>query len=432
MKKIDLKEILKKIDFKKIDLKKIDLRKFRPDLKDKKSKQRFIIILLIVVFAIIILARLTSNIQKTVFKKKAAAEEKGGLLPSEKEISPVKAFKIKKTDFKDTLPCMGNIKGFKEVELKFQTAGIIESFNFEEGEKVQEGDIIASLSQKEALLKLKYGEIELNKNKALFETGAISQLKMDQAKLEYESAKYELDKTNIYAIANGLLGSRRLDVGSYVTPSDTIGIFVEMDKAYAEFNIIEKDVPKVALGQKAEVFVDAYPDKTFNATVDRIAPVIEGRSRTETIKLELDNREGILKPGMFVRGLIATYEKREAVVIPSSGIKKKENDYIVYLINKGDEAQAGEKAANKEKPKKGFWPFGFGGKNVEPPKVEAPEKKAEFGTIELRPVKVGYMTQDLIEVEEGLKEDDLVVIESQEDFKDKAAVEIMETQEGLV
>jgi hypothetical protein len=42
------------------------------------------------------------------------------------------------------------------------------------------------------------------------------------------------------------------------------------------------------------------------------------------------------------------------------------------------------------------------------------------------------MTQDLIEVEEGLKEDDLVVIESQEDFKDKAAVEIMETQEGLV
>ncbi|MFA5144369.1 MAG: efflux RND transporter periplasmic adaptor subunit [Candidatus Omnitrophota bacterium] len=433
MKKIDIKDLFgKALAFIKPALSRINLKKFKPDLKDRKSKQRFIVTIMIVIVAAIVLGRMTMNVQKALFKKKAAPEEKRAPgMPAEEEIAPVKAFKIKKTDFKDTLPCIGNVKGFKEVDLKFQTNGIIESYNFEEGEKVQEGDIIASLIQKEALLKLKYSEIELNKNQKIFDAGGISPLKLDQARLEYESARNELDKTNIYAISDGLLGSRILDVGSYVTPGDKVGIFVQMDKAYAEFNIIEKDVPKVSLGQKAEIFVDAYPDKTYNATVDRIAPIIEGRSRTETIKMELENKEGLLKPGMFVRGLIATYEKKDAIVIPSSGLKKKENDYFVYSIGKDEPKKEAEGAKPAEK-KKGLWPFGFGKeKQEEPPKPASKEKKPEFGIIEVRKIKVGYMTQDLVEVEEGLKEDDLIVIEMQEEFKDKARVEMVEIQEGL-
>ena len=57
-----------------------------------------------------------------------------------------------------------------------------------------------------------------------------------------------------------------------------------------------------------------------------------------------------------------------------------------------------------------------------------PEKAPEIGAIEIRKVKPGYMTQDLVEIEEGLKEDELIVIEIQEEFKDKAKVEISEVQ----
>ena len=98
---------------------------------------------------------------------------------------------------------------------------------------------------------------------------------------------------------------------------DKVGIFISIDKVYAEFSIIEKDVPKISLGQRVEVFVDAYSNKTFQGTVDRIAPIIEGRSRTQNIKIEIDNKDGQLKPGMFTRGLIATYEKKDALVIPT-------------------------------------------------------------------------------------------------------------------
>ncbi|MBN1527364.1 MAG: efflux RND transporter periplasmic adaptor subunit [Candidatus Omnitrophica bacterium] len=402
----------------------------RPDLKTPAAKKKFIFTLLIAIVALIILARMFGNVQKALFKKKPEAAKKAAAITFEEEAIPVKVMKIKRTDFKDTLPAMGNVKGFKEIDLKFQVPGIVESFNFEEGERVQEGDIIASLVQRDALLKLKYAEVELNKQQKLFEIGAINQIKLDQSKLEYESAKSELDKTNIYAMSNGLLGSKLMDVGSYFNPSyeQRIGTFITIDKVYAEFNIIERDIPKVALGQRAEVFVDAYPTKTFSGVVDRMAPIIEGRSRTEVIKVELENRDELLKPGMFVRALIATYEKKDALVIPSSALKKKEQDYFVYVVNKEEPQQEGAEKAPKGK--RGF--FGLGKKKEAPKPELKPEERVEYGIVEIRKVKVGYMTQDLVEIAEGLKEDELIIVEIQEELKDKTKVEIAEVQEGLI
>ncbi len=411
---------------KKINLKKIKLQ----NLKDIKINKKTILIAVSALIVLAVLVKATANIQNVLFKKRPA--KVAPVVTFEEEAAPVKAFKIKKTDFKDTLPAIGNIKGFKEIDLKFQTSGILESFNFEDGEKVQEGDIIASLVQKDALLKLKYSEIELNKNQKLFEIGAISQMKFDQGKVEHESAKNELDKTNIYAMSNGLLGSRIMDVGSYVTPNDKVGTFVNIDKVYVEFNIIEKDTPKIAMGQKVEVFIDAYPTKFFAGAIDRIAPIIEGRSRTQTIKVELDNKEGILKPGMFARALIATYEKKEALVIPVSGLKKKEAEYFAYVIQKEEpRKEAGEKP--KEKPKKFLGLISIGKeKKKEELKPETAEKETEFGTIEIRKLRVGYITQDLAGIEEGLKEEEIIAIEVQEELKDKSRVEIAEVQEGLL
>lgn len=436
MKKIDLKSSFDNFmgKFKKIappgpKMTYSDLR-----VKVKGNKKKILFVALIAVVALVVLARTTGNIQKALFKKKQAAPQKALGLRFEEEALPVKVFKVKKTEFKDTLPVIGNVKGFKEIEMKFQVAGIIESFNFEEGERIQDGDIIASLIQRDQLLKLKYAEVEYKKNEKLFEIGAISPLKLEQAKLEYESARSELDKTNIYAMTNGLLGSRIIDVGSYVTPNDKIGVFVDIDKVYAEFNIIEKDVPKIALGQKAEVFADAYMNKSFNGAIDRISPIIEGRSRTETVKVELDNKEGLLKPGMFVRALISTYEKKDVIVIPASALKRKENETFVYVVTKEapKKAEAEPMKDRKAAAKKSWWDFGKPKKKEEPKGPEVKEKAPEFGTVEVRKVKLGYTTQDLLEVDEGLKEDDIIIVEVAEEYKDKARVEISEVQEGLI
>ena len=379
---------------------KIYLDKAKEIFKKVNFKRNNIVIAVVVLIAVILLSRTVSNIHSALFKPKA---KKTGEVEISGEAVPVKVYKIKKMSFKDTLPVMGNIKGFKEIDLKFETSGILESFNFEEGERIQEGDIIASLNQRDAILKLKYAELEMEKTKKLYDVGGLDKIKMEQSKLEYESARSDFEKTNIYAISDGVLGGRDIDPGTYVTPNDKVGIFIELGNVYAEFNVIERDSPKLKLGQKAEIFVDAYPNKTFNGTVDSVSPIVEGKTRTQTIKVELRNADFQLKPGMFVRSTIATYENEDALIVPTSAFKKKESEYFVYVVHKDEK------------------------KNTE----EGKELILDTGTVEVRKVEIAYLTQDVAEIAEGLKEGELVIVEAFQEFKDKERVEISEVQETI-
>jgi hypothetical protein len=125
-------------------------------------------------------------------------------------------------------------------------------------------------------------------------------------------------------------------------------------------------------------------------------------------------------------------------VVPASSLKKKENDYFAYVIHKEEPKPAAEALAGKDKKKersKGLFGI-FKGKEKEQPQPAAPtapkEKPAEYGTIEIKKVGIGYMSEDLVEIDKGLSEGDLVVTEVQEEFKDKARVEIAEVQEGVL
>ncbi len=236
----------------------------------------------------------------------------------------------------------------------------------------------------------------------MYDLGGIDKTALEQKKLEYESAKRDLEKTNIYAPSDGYLGSKEKHVGSYVTPQDKIGNFVDFGEVYAAFDVIEEDSPKIELGQNAEIYIDAYPGTTYTGTIDTVSPVIEGRTRTQKIKVELDNEEGKLKPGMFARAIVSTYEKRDALMIPAASFKRKEQKYFVYVVHR--------EAAEEEKEE---------------------ETVSDKGTVEEREIEVGYLTYDMAEVSKGLKEGELVIRELHQDFKDKDQVEITEVQETI-
>lgn len=323
----------------------------------------------------------------------------------------VKVYKISKVSFRDTLPSLGTVKGFREIQLKFSVGGYVEYLNFKEGEKITQGDIIASLDQKEALLKLEYAKMELEKNTKLLDLGSIVELKLKQSQLEYQSAKAELDKTNLVALSDGYIGSIDMDRGSYVSPNEPIGTFVDLKDVYIDFGVIEKDVSKVKEGQNVEMSVDSFPDQVFKGQVDSVSPLVEGRSRTVKVRSKISNPDEKVKPGMFGRVNVLVYEKEQAIVIPSSSFKKKEDQYFVYLVHL-EETQTEIPEENES--------------------TSLPEEPAAAaGTVEIRPIEISYATPDAIEVKEGLEEGDLVVVDVEQELQDKAKVEITETQEGI-
>lgn len=371
---------------------------------------------------------------------------------------PVKAFKVARIDFTDTLPALGTVKGYREVEMKFSTSGYIEYINFRDGEKAIEGDIIASLDQRESLLKLEYAKNEMDRNQELLNLGSIIEAKLQQSKLEYQSARLEYEKTNLVAPFDGYIGTVQKQKGDYVTPNDAFGTFVNLTDAYAEFGIIEKDINKVKIGQQVTLVVDSYPQDTFNGEIESISPMVEGKTRTFKVKSRVVNEGEKLKGGMFGRVGVLIYEKDQTLVIPSPAFRKKEDEYFAYVIhldNEGEGAGAGaaggaEAAASpgalseegdagvgapegSGDPKSAVQPPAAGKEGASGGAEATPqaEETVSQGTIEIRPIQIAYATPDAVEIKAGLEEGELIVADLQQDLEEKSKVEVTEVQEQL-
>lgn len=377
----------------------------------------------------------------------------------------VKGFKVGRFNYEDTLNVLGTIKGAMELKLSFEIPGVISSINYKEGERYEEGALLISLKQDDILLRLKRAQAAYNKaesqakvaenevaeNEKLLKMGAIPQSTVDKKKLELDAAKYEaeaqrlemkanesmLEKSNLYAPSSGMLGDLNISEGENISPSTLIGTHINTEFVYAEFGVVERDVQKITLGQKAKVFVDAYPDKTFEGVIENIAPQISGTSRTSTAKVRVENPEGLLLPGMFARVRILLYSKKDALVIPTDAVQGGEGEKFAYVVKQ--KQQEGAEAASPA-PGIGAPPMVKAMQQIQAllPKKDKKAKlseadgakKNEEGVAEKRPITVGYTRSDYSQIDAGLTEGEIVVMTGFERLEDGKKVRLVETQEA--
>lgn len=338
----------------------------------------------------------------------------------------VRTFAVSPQDFNDQLPVMGTIKAKAEIPLKFEINGVISKINFREGEKIKKGDIIMELDPKDMQFKFNYTKNKLNSAQAsynsalkklevhqkLYDAGAIIKSKLEEVQLDSESAKFqvetarsemelaenELKKIALYANKDGVMGKREAEEGEFVTPQDTAASFYEISEVYVEVGIVERDIDKVKLGQKAQAFVDAHPSTVFEGIIENIYPTVEGKSRTLTAKIKVDNANGMLMPGMFSRAEIAIIELKNTIIVPATCIITTGKDSNLIPV-------------------------------ISPQTIIKTDEETETGVVQLRKVKIGYATTDYAQVEEGLNDKDLVVLEAQGELKDNTKVKIIGKEE---
>jgi RND family efflux transporter MFP subunit len=209
----------------------------------------------------------------------------------------------------------------------------------------------ASLNEAESQFELARQELE--RVRSLQEKGISSSSELDAAETQYsaqqsrlelaraqveqreaalKSARIRLEYTVLAATEPGFIGERYVDEGNLLSANSPLVSVVGIDSVIVQATIIEKDYARIKVGQSAELQVDAFPETTFTGKVARIAPVLEEASRVAKVEVEFENKERLLKPGMFARVSVVLQEKETVQVIPIEAIIKNNGREGVFVV----------------------------------------------------------------------------------------------------
>ncbi len=153
-----------------------------------------------------------------------------------------------------------------------------------------------------------------------------------------QSAKANLDKTQISAPFAGRVQTRNVEPGDQVQPGKVLLEIARLDGLEIVAAVDEKYMAPLQLGQSAVVIADAWPEHELPATVSFIAPAVDESSGTLDVHLQVQDSEARLRQGMTVSVSILTAQKQQALLVPKDYIWHTEQGWQVYTLADGKTA----------------------------------------------------------------------------------------------
>lgn len=345
---------------------------------------------------------------------------------SQKGPIPVEAVAAKRVQVEDWAEAVGTVMPWRAVRLTSKVPGRIEAIYAEAGEWVKAGEPLVKLEQRDFLLALERAEAaqrtaeaqleraevaledarrDYERGKALYERRVISQQEYEkleaayrsaraqyelaraqlaQAQVVVEQARTELEETVIRAPFSGYVSERFVDPGQrvYTMPPTEILEILDLSQVKVLFDLPERELPGVRKGLRALVSPDAMPDRILEAKVSEVFPKVDPVTRTFRAEVALENPQGLLKAGMFVRVRVLK-GKREVVAVPLDALLRAEGTGRVFCF------------------------------------------VVEAGRAQRREIVPGARFGGWVEVVEGLREGEMVVVSGKERLMGGEAVEVM-------
>lgn len=244
------------------------------------------------------------------------------------------------------LPTIGTLQAVQAVTIAPEVEGRITAIHFNPGQPVKAGEPIIQLNDESEQADLKRNEAQLayakttvTRSKKLIKSSFESQADLDQksaTELQNEAqvlqSKAVIDKKNVRAPFDGILGIRQVDLGQYLQPGTAVVTLTNAKKLFVNFTRPERDQNILAIGQKVVVKVDAFPDKLFEAIISTIEPQVSIETRNIKIQATMDNDDLLLAPGMFAELKVILPTKTHTVVIPETAIDFSLYGNAVYVV----------------------------------------------------------------------------------------------------
>ena len=140
-----------------------------------------------------------------------------------------------------------------------------------------------------------------------------------------------LTRYEIVAPMSGTVIEKHITSGASVDEKEMIYRVADLQALWVIASVYEKDMARIQRGQPATITTKAYPDRKFEGQITWISSTIDEKTRTLKVRIEVDNSQGLLKPGMFVRASVVVDVKDNVLTVPISSVRRQGGETIVFI-----------------------------------------------------------------------------------------------------
>ncbi len=157
--------------------------------------------------------------------------------------------------------------------------------------------------------------------------------------VEDKEYKCEIADPNLPILSpiSGTVIYRDVVVGEHVEPTKILYTISDLNTLWATLDAYEKDLPFINTKSKVTITSSIYPDTQFRGKITYISDLVDEKLRTIKIRVDVDNTEGLLKPNMYIQGMIENLKERQDILaIPEDAIQNLEGEKIVFVLEEDD------------------------------------------------------------------------------------------------
>ena len=269
--------------------------------------------------------------------------------PSKDQAVKVSVVTVEPAVIRDVMILPGETEAWQDVRLAADKDGQVEWIGPHEGERVTKGQLIAQIDALALKAAVDHAEASFNladkiyqRRKLLFEREVIAQEELDKSAAErafalsnLKQVRTEYERGSVRAPIDGIVNHFYIDAGEFVGRGAPLADMVNVDKIKINVNVPELDVRYLQVGQPVMVTIDAFPDRRLPGTIDFVAYKADQATKTFGVRVEIDNTDHAIRPGMVARVAFLRRTVTDAFVAPLSAIVDKGGERIVFVENGG-------------------------------------------------------------------------------------------------
>lgn len=252
----------------------------------------------------------------------------------------------KRETWPSTLNIIGTAEATQGVTVSADLPGTVSKINFESGQAVKAGDILAELDTRQERAQLAAAEaqrdlarINFNRTQELVKQGVVAHNEFDNTVEAQKSAEAQvgeieatIERKTIRAPFSGILGIRQANLGEYLAAGQAIVPLQKVDPIYVNFGVPQQDAPQVHSGRSLQVTSDDLPGARFAGRVTALDSVVNEQTRNIQAQATLSNPQGKLRPGMFVQVQVVVGASRDVITLPASAINYAPYGDSVFVV----------------------------------------------------------------------------------------------------